>query len=161
MNKNNGYLILAVVLLVGAVYAIGFRGAVTQDDAVNSSIAAVGGDVPDTVVRIPLTEISTTVKKYTYNSGGTAVRYMAVLGSDGKVRTAFDACEICGGSLGYRQSGDDAVCNKCGRHFSIDSLGTENRGGGCWPSDLPHKVSGQYVLIEQSDLEAGKRFFQG
>ncbi len=110
-------------------------------------------------VRIPLSELSSTVKKYDISYNGKTITYMVVLGSDGAPRTAFDACEVCGGAKGYRQSGTDMICNNCGRHFKIDSLGTENMGGGCWPSHITHIVEDGYVVIEKDDLYSGARFF--
>jgi uncharacterized membrane protein len=111
------------------------------------------------LVKIPLTELSTTMKKYTHEVDGTTVTYIVVLGSDGEPRTAFDACEVCGGDLGYSQSGTDVICDKCRRFFRIDDLGSNNLGGGCWPAHIPHKVEDGYVIIEESDLDTGERFF--
>ncbi len=113
----------------------------------------------DPTVRIPVSEISSTMKKYTFDTGGTTVKFMVVLGSDGKPRTAFDACEVCGGAKGYRQSGTDVICNNCGRHFKIDSLGTANMGGGCWPSHIPHVIEDGEIVIAESDLAKGARYF--
>ena len=108
------------------------------------------------LVQIPTSEISSEVAEYTYLSkDGTEVRYFAVFGSDGEVHTAFDACDVCGGSQGYQQEGTDIFCRKCGRYFSIDGLGTQNKGYGCWPSYLPHTVEGDSIIIKKSDLESG------
>ncbi len=120
------------------------------------------GNVPvngDGYVKIPLSDLSDEVKFYTYEDRGIKINYFAVLGSDGKPRTAFDACDVCGGSKGYQQSGSDIVCRNCGRVFSIDGLGTKNRGTGCWPSYLPHKVEGNNVLIKISDIKNGRHWF--
>ena len=50
-------------------------------------------------------------------------------------------------------------CIKCGRYFRIDSLGSENMGGGCWPMHLPHKVEDGYIIIEKDDIAQGARLF--
>ena len=113
----------------------------------------------DGIIRIPLSEISNQLKKYSFLADGTEVTYFAVLGSDGEVRTAFDACDVCGGSMGYQQDGTDIFCRKCGRYFSIDGLGTQNKGYGCWPSYLPHTVEGDSIIIKKSDLEEGAHRF--
>lgn len=106
-------------------------------------------------IRIPLSEISSSIKKYSYNVDGAKVNYFAVKGSDGQVRTAFDACDICGGYKGYFQKGNKVVCNKCGNSFRIDDLGTKNTPGGCWPSFLSNSIEGNDILIKKSELEKG------
>jgi len=121
---------------------------------------STGEVVADTeFIKIPLADVSNAVKFYEYNGGGVNINYFAVLGSDGKPRTAFDACDVCGGYKGYRQTGNDITCNNCGRVFSIDGLGAKNKGYGCWPSYLPHKIEGDSLLIKISDLKAGRSKF--
>ena len=93
------------------------------------------------------------------NDGGVEISYFAVLGSDGEVRIAFDACDVCGGYKGYKQVGRDIKCKNCGRVFSIDGLGTQNKGYGCWPSYLPHEIKGNDVLIKTEDILNGKKRF--
>lgn len=109
----------------------------------------------DDYVRIPISEISSKLKKYSYNVGRTKVNYFVVKGSDGEPRTAFDACDVCGGYKGYRQIGTDIECNNCGRVFRIDGLGTKNKGYGCWPSFLDHKIEGDNILIKKSEIAEG------
>jgi uncharacterized membrane protein len=52
------------------------------------------------------------------------------------------------------------VCINCGLKFSILGLGTENIGGGCWPSFLPIKIDGDSIIIEKKDLESKKYLFE-
>lgn len=110
-------------------------------------------------VSIPLSELSDQVKFFSYDDNGVEINYFAVLGSDGKARTAFDACDVCGGKKGYEQKGDDIFCRNCGRHFSIDGLGAQNRGYGCWPSYLPHKIVGNDIVIDVDDIKSGRSRF--
>lgn len=113
----------------------------------------------DDYVSIPLSEFSITVQHQQYDYYGTNVRFIATLGSDGLPRIAFDACDVCG-DAGYTQVGTDVRCNNCGRMFSIDGLGSKNKGAGCWPSYLPMKIEGENVLIKKSDLESGVNKFR-
>jgi uncharacterized membrane protein len=108
-------------------------------------------------LEIPISEISGDAKWYEYDSDGTKIQFFAVKASDGTIRTAFDACDICYGSKkGYRQEGDVMVCNNCGNKYPIDGLGTENvKGGGCWPGYLPSKIEGDSLIVKHSDLEKG------
>lgn len=105
--------------------------------------------------KIPLSEITSSMKKHTFNANGVNVKYFVVLGRDEKVRTAFDACDVCGGYKGYVQKGTDVVCKNCGRVFRIDDIGSLNGPGGCWPSFLDHKIERDYVLISKSELARG------
>lgn len=118
-----------------------------------------GNVTKEEYVKLSLADLSDKVQYFTYEDRGVAINYFAVLGSDGKPRTAFDACDVCGGYKGYAQIGTDIKCRNCGRVFSIDGLGTKNKGYGCWPSYLPHTVEGGDVLIKISDLEASRQRF--
>lgn len=111
-------------------------------------------------IRIKLSDITKDMEKYTYDSDGTKVSYLVMRSSDGEVRTAFDACDVCGGYKGYSQKGNDVICNNCGRAYSIDDIGSKNEPGGCWPSFLGHEVQGDSLLIKKSELDAGAYRFQ-
>ena len=137
-------MILSVLVVIGCSSSKGPTGAATVESG---------------VVKIPLSEVTSSVKKYTYDAQGTKVTYFAVKGSDGKVRTAFDACDVCGGYKGYVQNGGDITCRNCGKVFRIDGLGTKNKGYGCWPSYLSHEIKNGYVLIKTSEIAAGKHRF--
>lgn len=110
-------------------------------------------------IEIPLSEITSKARFFNYDSKGVKINYFVVKGSDGEIRTAFDACDVCGGRKGYRQQGNDMVCNNCGRHFNIDQIGTKNLGGGCWPSYLKHETKDGKIIIQKQDIEKGRRFF--
>lgn len=112
----------------------------------------------DTDVIIPLSEISDQAKFYEYKR----IKYFVLKASDGSVKTAFDACDVCYGSKkGYSQQGNVMVCNNCGNRYPISGLGTKNlRGGGCWPGYLPSKVEGDNLVIKVSDIEKGKYRFK-
>lgn len=140
-----GLIILSILVITGcSSNSKGPTGAVTVEAG---------------VIKIPLSEITSTVKKYDYDAQGTKVTYFAVKGTDGQVRTAFDACDVCGGKKGYKQNGGDIICNNCGKVFRIDGLGTKNKGYGCWPSYLSHEIKDSYVLIKTSEIAAGKHRF--
>lgn len=109
----------------------------------------------DSAVRIPVSQLSASALFYTYNSGGTTVRYFAAVGTDGYVHMAMDACDVCyAEKKGYQQVGDVMKCNNCGKEFAINSVGTENLAGGCWPSYLPVTVSGGDAVVDITDLKA-------
>ena len=143
-----GLMLLTVIIVVGC----------GSDSGSATTGAAVSVEDGDTV-KISLDSVTDEVKKYNYDANGITVTYFAVRGSDGQVRTAFDACDVCGGYKGYTQQGNDIECNNCGRVFSIDGLGTKNKGYGCWPSYLSHTIKDGNVVIPTAELEAGKSRF--
>jgi uncharacterized membrane protein len=77
------------------------------------------------------------------------VRFFAVQ-VNGKVRTCFDACEICG-DLGYFEDGASAVCRNCTSPIVMSSLG---RSGGCNPIPLVHSETMGSLVISARDLRA-------
>ena len=47
---------------------------------------------------------------YSYDAGGTTVKYFVLADKNGKVRAALDACEVCfAQKKGYHQQGDAMV----------------------------------------------------
>ena len=134
---------IGIVVLVGIIF-FGFKGGITGN--------VVAGELIDDgdVVKVPKASITKNADWYDYQG----IKFFVVKsGSD--IKTAFDACDVCGGSKGYRQEGKDMVCNNCGNHYPISGIGTANLRGGCWPSYLPRTIDGDYIVIKKSDLEAG------
>ncbi len=119
-------------------------------------------DVPvDDAIYIPITELSTTASFFEYEGHKATIKYFAVLDGEGQVHVAFDACDVCyGAKLGYSQMGSVMVCNNCGNQFAISGIGTENKGGGCWPGFLEATITDTHLVIEPDILEAGSWYFE-
>lgn len=120
----------------------------------STGTGTVGADLS-----IQLAEITSQAKFYKYTaSGGQEIGFFVVKSSDGVIRAAFDACDVCyPAHKGYYQEGDDMVCRKCGRHFP--SKDVNDVTGGCNPVALARAVEGDRLLIKASDLEGGARYF--
>ncbi|MBT3582500.1 DUF2318 domain-containing protein [Candidatus Woesearchaeota archaeon] len=144
-------------IIIGSlmILTILVSGCITGDSSITGGAAADNSEY----IKIPLSELSEDVKFYSFDDSGVEIKYFAVIGSDGEPRTAFDACDVCGGDKGYKQEGQDITCRNCGRSFLIDGLGTQNKGSGCWPSYLPHKIEGDNLLIKISNIKGGKYQF--
>jgi len=150
---------LSIIAILSLVIVISMPGN-PNDQIQNSEIATPSDVISQTEVSIPLSEIGSNAKFYSYDSNGIEIRYFAVEGSDGNVHVAFDACDVCyDAKKGYRQNGDVMHCINCGKEFAINSIGTDNTAGGCWPSFLPTNIDGENVLIGISDLEAKRYMF--
>ncbi len=89
--------------------------------------------------------------------GGRTVRFIAVATgeSDGRIATAFDACEVCG-NRGYGEEGGAIVCLHCLSAIYPPSIG---RSGGCNPVPLGAHVAGSELVIARAELEAGAKLF--
>ncbi|NIP35200.1 MAG: DUF2318 domain-containing protein [Thermoplasmata archaeon] len=111
-------------------------------------------------VEIATSEVTNSANYYSIEANGVDVRFFAVRADDGKVRVAMDACDVCyDAKKGYRQDGDNMVCNNCGNRYPTEGIGTENIKGGCWPSYVPMKIEDGKVIIKASDLKAKRYMF--
>lgn len=82
---------------------------------------------------ISVSELSETPKFYKTEANGTNMEIIALVASDGSVRTAFNTCQVCfaSGRGYYETDGSALVCQNCGNRFTGDAVGVE--GGGCNP----------------------------
>ena len=139
---------VGVLVLLGAMYFMfGLTGNVVSAEMI------VDGDV----VKIALAGIGESAQFFDYDG----IEFFVVRSEDGFVKIAFDACDVCyGAKKGYRQEGEDMVCNNCGNHYKISGIGTANlSGSGCWPGYLSAEVEGDYLVITKLSLESGRYRF--
>jgi uncharacterized membrane protein len=96
---------------------------------------------------------------FTYKTDdGVTIRYFIIRSSDGVIRAAFDACDVCWQeNKGYAQNGDFMVCKNCGKKFP--SARVNEVQGGCNPAPLVRKVENGNLVIRVADLLQGKRYF--
>ena len=150
-----------IIVVLSLVIVTSMPGNTDLNDQIKNSDKAAPSDViSQTEISIPLSEIGPNAKFYSFDSNGIEIIYFTVLGPDGNVHVAFDACDVCyDAKKGYRQNGDVMQCINCDKVFSINSIGTDNTAGGCWPSFLPTKIDGENIIINISDLEANRHMF--
>ena len=159
-RSNNFLLWLVIVGLVGVVgYLVVSR--LQQDPTTPTASAQTIQVSPGTSeVRIPLSEVSGEQAKF-YEvafSNARLARFFVVRTSDGIYRAALDACQVCAyAHKGYYQDGNQMVCRKCGRHFSVNRIGYGTSG--CHPMGLHGTVDGSDLRIQTSELESGSQYF--
>jgi uncharacterized membrane protein len=86
------------------------------------------------------------------------IQYFILKSSDGVIRAAFDACDVCWpAGKGYQQSGDVMVCRNCGRKFA--SVLVNEVKGGCNPAPLNRKVEDGKVVLQINDILSGKQYY--
>jgi len=114
----------------------------------------------DGMVRIDISGITpgeTKFYRYEPDGGGTSV-FMVARTRKGDIKAAFDACVTCyPHRKGYRAEEDCVVCAYCDTKFSLDELGTGK--GNCIPVELKFVMEGDDVVIRETDLVAGSRYF--
>jgi uncharacterized membrane protein len=91
-------------------------------------------------------------------SDGTLIKYFVIKSSDGVIRAAFDACDVCWPEgKGYEQKGDYMVCRNCGKRFA--SIKVNEVKGGCNPAPLNRQVIGDLTVIKGKDILEGRQYF--
>ena len=128
-------------------------------NGVKDGAEAGGLPVRDGAVRLPVSTFDDgQARWYTYQADGVDIQFFVLKSSDGVIRAAFNACDVCFlDKKGYRQEGDEMVCNNCGQRFP-SVLVNEVRGG-CNPSPLTRTVEGDEVVILVEDILSGARYF--
>lgn len=96
---------------------------------------------------------------YRYTTSiGREIQLFVMKSSDGIIRAAFDACDVCYRERrGYRQSGDVMICNNCGRSFR--SVDINVLQGGCNPAPIDRSLAGGQVVLKATDLDRGAAYY--
>ena len=97
-------------------------------------------------------------RHFEHVSGKNTIRYFILKSSDGVLRAAFDACDVCWpAGKGYYQEGDHMVCRNCSRRFA--SVLVNEVKGGCNPTPLRRKLEHDKLIIQIKDIEQGRQYF--
>lgn len=97
-------------------------------------------------------------RHFKYQNNDITVRYFILKSSDGIIRAAFDACDVCWPTgKGYYQEGDFMVCRNCGRRFA--SILVNEVKGGCNPAPLKRELEGNNLVIKINDILKGEQYF--
>jgi uncharacterized membrane protein len=95
---------------------------------------------------------------YTYMLEDQPIEFFVLKSTDGIVRAAFNACDVCFRSLkGYSQDGQIMVCDNCGSQFPANQINVVR--GGCNPSPLERSVVDGHLEIHMDDIILGALYF--
>lgn len=145
LSSKNLMIAVVCVSIFGFALMIGFSQNPGQ------GVIAANQDGENLVIK--LTDVKPEAKFYYYEINDVKIKFFAVLGDDEQPHIAFDACDSCyAAKKGYLHVGSYMSCNNCGNVFQINSIGTENLSGGCWPSFLPVTIADGKILIKISDV---------
>lgn len=153
-------LVLAGVVLAGGLAWWTMGGGGQQTVATAPAAGQATAQAGEKVVALPVKMFADGKARHFEHkmAGGITVRYFVIKSSDGVIRAAYDACDVCWPSgKGYYQDGDVMVCANCGRRFP--SVSVNEVKGGCNPAPLRREVKGGEVIIRLADIEQGVRYF--
>ncbi len=172
--------IIAVALVAGVLFFAGQQSGISPAAAQVQSAAAPAGEVQGYVggvnsqapnkkyplvladangeFRFPVASL--TDRKARFFSAtlpnGKPINFFLIKSSDGVIRAAIDACDVCySARKGYYQDGDVMVCNNCGQRFPSAKINEVK--GGCNPAPLTRTVQGDSVVIKLADLQNDNR----
>jgi len=146
--------VCAILVAGGALTFYGLSGKTTVANTVPTAMTANAS-----VITYPVSLFGDNkARHFEYKYNDIKIRYFILKSSDGIIRAAFDACDVCWpAGKGYYQEGDYMVCRNCGRRFA--SVLVNEVKGGCNPAPLNRGVTGDKLLINVNDIVEGKQYF--
>jgi len=160
-NRGKWIAVAVAVVLLAGIGPLAYSGVFGDLFKKSPAETAKAGGVVETAdaVRIPLKTLDSGNALFlSLESEGRQLHYFALKSRDGAYRAALDACDVCyRTNRGYRQEGDQMVCNNCGQKFACDKIGEVK--GGCNPHPLARGIEGRDLVIRKADIVAGKEYF--
>ena len=157
-KKGRLPLIVAIVcslfIVGGGIYFVSYDRSETAPVA-----ASFSSENTPTQVSLPATLFEDgKARHFQHVTADFKIKYFVLKSSDGIIRAAFDACDVCWpAGKGYYQEGDYMVCRNCGRKFA--SVLVNEVKGGCNPAPLNRKIENGKVIIEVKDILDGRQYF--
>jgi len=147
-------IVCSVLLVGGGIYYAGYDRSETAPVA-----ASFTSENNASLVSLPATLFEDgKARHFQHVAGEFTVKYFVLKSSDGIIRAAFDACDVCWpAGKGYYQDGDYMVCRNCGRRFA--SVLVNEVKGGCNPAPLNRRIENGKVIIEVKDILDGRQYF--
>ena len=156
-KSSSGKKFLIPIVLVLAVVAIGGWFLFGQQKLSGHEVIQAGQDGTLHFAAADFADGKAKFYRFEGNSG--PIDFFVVRSQDGVIRTAFDTCDVCYRERkGYRQEGNDMVCNNCDQHFRTDLVNVVK--GGCNPAPLRRQQAGETIVIAASDIERGIGYFK-
>jgi uncharacterized membrane protein len=147
-------IVCSVLIIGGGVYYA------TYDQEDTTPVAAsVASESTASQVSLPASLFEDgKARHFEHVAGEFKIKYFVLKSSDGVIRAAFDACDVCWpAGRGYFQEGDYMVCRNCGRKFA--SVLVNEVKGGCNPAPLNRRVENGKVVIDVKDIWEGRQYF--
>lgn len=111
---------------------------------------------------IKTAEITGTATFYPVQVNGTTMEVLAVRDDAGRIRTAFNTCQVCytSGRGYFVQAGNALVCQNCQNAFTVDQVEVESGGCNPWPIFPQDKTeTADEIRISYDFLAKSQRIF--
>ena len=120
---------------------------------------ATGMSVEGNEVLIPIKAVNDgKAHFYSIDADGKEVRFFVLKSSDGVMRAALDACDICyKAGKGYSQDGEYMVCDNCGLKFHSNKINDVK--GGCNPVPVNRVERDGQVVLSLNELKSNASYF--
>ena len=146
----------------GLVVVVLFVGVVISADLVMTG-ASHQRVSPDTqgLVQLDVSDLAPSdVRFFRFlNSGNQEVKFFVGRDRQGTLQVAFDASETdYKRKRGFRHEGDWMVNNKCDTAVPLAEVNAST--GGCRPVPLDYRLEGDRLVLHESDILAGWRYFR-
>lgn len=149
--------IAIVILFSGGAFFVMSRGGESASTAIAKTPYIPSGTASQITYPVAMFQDGQALH-FEHKGDGVTVKYFILKSSDGIIRAAFDACDVCwAAGKGYYQDGDNMVCRNCSRRFA--SVRVNEVKGGCNPAPLNRTVEGDQLVIQVKDILDGKQFF--
>ena len=147
-------MVCSILIIGGGIYY-----ATNDQEDTDPAPAIVASENITSQVSLPATLFDDgKARHFEHVAGEFKIKYFVLKSSDGVIRAAFDACDVCWpAGRGYYQEGDYMVCRNCGRKFG--SVLVNEVKGGCNPAPLNRRVDNGKVIIEVKDILEGRQYF--
>jgi uncharacterized membrane protein len=161
-RKVNPYILAVTIALFVAAAAAAYSVWTPPESSSSYAQATTPAPLPQVgnqTVDYPLSLFTDgKARHFEYAFNGSVIRYFILQSSDGIVRAAFDACDVCWQSgKGYVQDGDTMVCRNCNRRFASARINEVQ--GGCNPAPLERTIEGDRLVIRAADIVQGHTYF--
>ncbi len=148
-------IIVSAVFIAGGVYYAVNSG--KSSASYETSNFSMNSDASKVTYPVSLFD-DNKARHYVYKGKDVTIKYFILKSSDGIIRAAYDACDVCWpAGKGYYQDGDFMVCRNCGRRFASVLVNVVK--GGCNPAPLKRRIEGDQLVIYINDILEGKQYF--
>ncbi|MDR1575533.1 MAG: DUF2318 domain-containing protein [Treponema sp.] len=145
------------LIFAALIAAVGYSAS-----AQSGQLNVVKPAIADRDLVIQIAEVTENAVFYPVDIEGTRLEVLVVKAPDGRIRTAFNTCQVCyaSGRGFYKQQGTVLVCQNCGNRFRMSQV--EVRSGGCNPVPIfPQNktVTDTTITISKDFLKEAKVIF--